>query len=374
MSVRSPSGASVCVTVSALFATGMLSPVSADSATSSVAALSSRPSAGTTSPASIATTSPGTSCSAGTWTSSPPRRTLALTIIIFWSAATAAAAFPSWLRPRTALNRVRKSRTSPVPSSCSGQMLPMPATSRTICIGSRYWRTNARQRGSPSVATNAFGPYCSSRFAASSEARPACVSTPSSPATSSPLNANHCLSSFAAWGAGAVVAIVASLGDLCWVECHRRAGLATQQGRRVVDRADRRDAAGALSEHAGRAHFRSHRALGEVELRQLARRGAADRALVGSAPAGVDGVDVGRDDHRVGLQVDGKQRGREVLDDHRLDADQPAARGHGLVDVHHRDPATARADDDAASLEQPLERLESEDALRHRRRNDTSEA
>ena len=40
-------------------ATGRLSPVSADSATSSVAAASSRPSAGTTSPASIATTSPG---------------------------------------------------------------------------------------------------------------------------------------------------------------------------------------------------------------------------------------------------------------------------------------------------------------------------
>ena len=71
MSVRSPSGASSCVTVSMPFGTGMLSPVSADSATSSVAAFSSRPSAGTTSPASIETTSPGTSCSAGIWTSSP---------------------------------------------------------------------------------------------------------------------------------------------------------------------------------------------------------------------------------------------------------------------------------------------------------------
>ncbi len=95
MSVRSPSGASACVTVSALFATGMLSPVSADSSTSSVAAFSSRPSAGTTSPASIATMSPGTSCSAGTSRSSSPRRTFALMIIIFCSAATAAAAFPS---------------------------------------------------------------------------------------------------------------------------------------------------------------------------------------------------------------------------------------------------------------------------------------
>ena len=53
-------------------------------------------------------------------TSSPSRRTRALTIIIFCSAATASAAFPSWRRPRTALNSVRKSSTSPVPSSLSG--------------------------------------------------------------------------------------------------------------------------------------------------------------------------------------------------------------------------------------------------------------
>jgi hypothetical protein len=158
MSVRSPSGASAAATVSTPFETGRLSPVSADSSTSSVAALSRRPSAGTTSPASSATTSPGTSCSAGISASEPPRRTFALTIIIFCSAETAAAALPSWLRPRTALNSVRKSRTSPVPSSFSGQMLPMPATSRTICIGSRYWRTNACQRGSVFAATKALGP------------------------------------------------------------------------------------------------------------------------------------------------------------------------------------------------------------------------
>ena len=210
MSVRSPSGASVCVTVSALFATGMLSPVSADSSTSSVAALSSRPSAGTTSPASIATMSPGTSCSAGTSTSSSPRRTFALTIIIFCSAATAVAALPSWLRPRTALNSVRKSRTRPVPSSWSGQMLPIPATSRTICIGSRYWRTNACQRGSVSAATKALAPYFSSRVDASAGASPACASTPSAWATTSLGSANHCLSSCGAGAGAAVVAIAVS--------------------------------------------------------------------------------------------------------------------------------------------------------------------
>ena len=59
MSVRSPSAASGAATVSMPLPTGRLSPVSAASATSSVAADSTRPSAGTTSPASISTTSPG---------------------------------------------------------------------------------------------------------------------------------------------------------------------------------------------------------------------------------------------------------------------------------------------------------------------------
>ena len=62
-----------------------------------------RPSAGTRSPASTMTMSPGTMSSMSTTRISPPRRTLALTTIIFWSAATLASALPSWLRPRNAL-------------------------------------------------------------------------------------------------------------------------------------------------------------------------------------------------------------------------------------------------------------------------------
>jgi hypothetical protein len=95
MSVRSPSGALASATGAVLFETGRLSPVSSDSATSSVIACSSRPSAGTMSPAAIETTSPGTSCSAGISACSPPRRTRAVTIIFFCSSATAASALPS---------------------------------------------------------------------------------------------------------------------------------------------------------------------------------------------------------------------------------------------------------------------------------------
>ena len=95
MSVRSPSGVPAPATASVDLVTGRLSPVSADSATSSLAAFSSRPSAGTISPASITTTSPGTSLSAGIPASWPSRLTLALMITIFCRAATAAAALPS---------------------------------------------------------------------------------------------------------------------------------------------------------------------------------------------------------------------------------------------------------------------------------------
>ncbi len=83
MSVRSPRGVSGPSTDSTPFDTGKLSPVSADSATSSVAADSRRPSAGTRSPASMDTMSPGTSSSAGICTNSPSRCTRALMIIIF---------------------------------------------------------------------------------------------------------------------------------------------------------------------------------------------------------------------------------------------------------------------------------------------------
>ena len=191
MSVRSPSGVSPPARVSTDFDTGRLSPVSADSATSSVAARKSQPSAGTTSPASIRTTSPGTSCSAGTCVSFASRRTRALTIIICCSAPTASAALPSWRRPSTALKRVRKTITRPVPSSCSGQMLPSPATSSTICIGSRYWRTKARQRGSDFASANLFGPWRSRRAAASSAERPRAAWTPRERATSGPGRTYH---------------------------------------------------------------------------------------------------------------------------------------------------------------------------------------
>ena len=154
-SIRSPSAESAA-TCSTCFGTGRLSPVSADSSISSVAAVRSRPSAGTRSPASMLTTSPGTSCSIGNEASDPSRRTLALTTIIFWRAATLADALPSWFRPIAALSRVRPIRTTAVGTWSGMKRLRTPAARRTSCIGSRYWRRNACQRGSLGGSANLF--------------------------------------------------------------------------------------------------------------------------------------------------------------------------------------------------------------------------
>ena len=55
----------------------------------------------------------------------------------------------------------------------------MPAASSTICIGSRYWRTKACQRGSALLSASLFGPNRWIRVAASAELRPLCPATPS---------------------------------------------------------------------------------------------------------------------------------------------------------------------------------------------------
>ena len=133
MSVRSPSGTSGFAIASVLFSTATLSPVRAPSSIWSVAAMITRPSAGTRSPASTSTTSPGTIWSAGTSVTSPSRRTLATAFIILPRAAAAASALPSWWYPSQALNSV--SRKSPTPVRYSPiSRLTTAATTSTICM------------------------------------------------------------------------------------------------------------------------------------------------------------------------------------------------------------------------------------------------
>src|SRR4051794_21169280 len=183
MSTRSPSEASALTAASSL-GTGALSPVSADSSISRVAARTRRPSAGTRSPASMLMTSPGTMSCIATIAIAPFRRTLAWTTIIFWSAATLASALPSWLRPSMALKTVSRTSTTPV-ANCPGRnMLTMPAPSSTICIGSEYCARNAFQRGTLAASANLFGPALARRVSTSASVRPASCVTPSASNTS----------------------------------------------------------------------------------------------------------------------------------------------------------------------------------------------
>ena len=172
MSTRSPSGTSSPVTGSTDFRTGVLSPVSAASSISSVAARTSRPSAGTLSPASKVTMSPGTSSSAGMSARSPPRRTCAWIRSIFCSAATLSAALPSWFRPRTAFRTVRPMITRPVDHSCSATMLTTAAPRRTSCMRSRYCRRKACQPGSFFASASLFGPTFARRRSTSAASSP----------------------------------------------------------------------------------------------------------------------------------------------------------------------------------------------------------
>ena len=113
MSVRSPSAVSSPGTVERPWRTGALSPVRAASCTSSVADDTIRPSAGTRSPASTCTTSPGTRFVDSISSRRPDRRTRACGTWSCASASTLARAFSSWFEPITTLNVTRPSDEQP---------------------------------------------------------------------------------------------------------------------------------------------------------------------------------------------------------------------------------------------------------------------
>ncbi len=133
MHVRSPIATSVSPSGSVVFSTATLSPVRAPSSIWSVAATITRPSAGTRSPASTRTMSPGTISVAGISTTEPSRRTLATDSSIAPRAAAAAWALPSWWYPNQALNRVSSARPIAVPHSPISR-LTTAATTSTICM------------------------------------------------------------------------------------------------------------------------------------------------------------------------------------------------------------------------------------------------
>ena len=179
---RSPSATSVPASAAASFGIGALSPVRAASWASNVAACRIRPSAGTRSPASTWTTSPGTMSAAGISATVPSRTTLACGTCRFDSASMLALAFSSCLEPRTTLRRMSSATATPVETSPMTKLTAVTATSMRF-IGSRScWSAIAHTDGGFS-ASIAFGPSRASRWAASAAVRPDVSSEPSAATT-----------------------------------------------------------------------------------------------------------------------------------------------------------------------------------------------
>jgi hypothetical protein len=168
---RSPRPTSELASVPASFGIGALSPVSAASCVSSVAARRMRPSAGTMSPASSCTMSPGTMSVAGTSATEPSRTTFACGTWRFASALMLARAVSSCRVPSTTFRRIRSATITPVDSSPIARLTTTTPISMMF-IGSRSCSSATAQidgGGSPLIS---FGPCCWSRVAASAADRP----------------------------------------------------------------------------------------------------------------------------------------------------------------------------------------------------------
>ena len=145
---------------------GALSPVSAASCASSVADATIRPSAGTMSPASSRTTSPGTISSAGTISTWPSRTTRVCGTCSLASASTLARAFSSCRVPRTTLSSTRAA-TSAAVDSCPMTALAAATATSMMFIGSRSWASPTTQIDGGFSLLSLLGPVSCSRRAAS---------------------------------------------------------------------------------------------------------------------------------------------------------------------------------------------------------------
>ena len=107
-----------------------------------------------------------------------------MVFIIWASALTLSSALASWRSPITALKSVSPASTTDVPTSPVTMRLTAAAASSTICMKSRYWRTNAWKPDSVLLAGSRLGPLLCNRDAASAVLSPTATSTPSRCATS----------------------------------------------------------------------------------------------------------------------------------------------------------------------------------------------
>jgi hypothetical protein len=129
MPPRSPTVA-FAGTASTLFSAGTDSPVRAASSVRRFFASTSRRSAGIRSPDSSSTTSPGTSCSAGSIRVSPPRTVRASAESMLRIESSAFSALPSWMNPSSAL-RTTTAKVIAASTHSPSMSLVNPAPSNT---------------------------------------------------------------------------------------------------------------------------------------------------------------------------------------------------------------------------------------------------
>ena len=167
---------------------GALSPVRAASWVSRVAARRIRPSAGRMSPASTATTSPGTRSLAEMVRSCPSRTTRACGTCSLASASTLARALSSCREPRTTLSTISRPTITPVDTSPITRLTSVTAINIRF-IGSRSWPSATATIDGGFSAAISFRPYVATRCPASASPRPCSPSEPSRASTSAALEA-----------------------------------------------------------------------------------------------------------------------------------------------------------------------------------------
>jgi len=187
---RSPSGTSSSASGSVALPIGALSPVSAASCVSIVAVRTRRPSAGTMSPASSSTTSPGTSWLAGICTSTPSRTTLLVGFCMVASASTLLRACSSWRVPMTTLTSTRNATIAAVDPCPIATLTTATATSMRF-IGSRSCSSSTAHTDGGACAVSVLGPYCRCRLPTSAPSSPCSGLVPSARATSTEDSAHH---------------------------------------------------------------------------------------------------------------------------------------------------------------------------------------
>ena len=157
--------------------TGTDSPVRAASSIFMEAFSMIRPSAGTASPASSTTTSPGTSSSEWRETCLPSRSTLQVAAVMVCSASMAASALLSCTTPKMALSSTTAMMIMTSAHSFSPESMPVRAETaaaiiRMMSMGSFSWARKRCSKVGLGASLSLLGPYFSCRFWASAVERP----------------------------------------------------------------------------------------------------------------------------------------------------------------------------------------------------------